>query len=464
MRLIDIVRAPWAVTPEMYAEVQGIYARHCRGEKIDLSALEARLGQPLANTRHELDIRKGVAVITLDGVLAKRANLFMKISGGTSTQIVGQQLRQALDDPYVSTIVLHVDSPGGTVDGTQELADQVFAADQKKAVIAVADGMMASAAYWIGGAARRVFMTSDVALVGSIGVVATHQDWSGWESKAGVRTTEITAGKYKRIASEYAPLSEEGRAAIQAEVDAIYTVFVDQVARHRGADVDTVLADMADGRVFVGKAAIDAGLVDGVSTLEQVIARAAAGEFAGAPRPTRPKKAASAGVAEAADETPPATEQENSQMLTLEQVRADHPEIAQALIAEGHATGRAEGVAAGGAAERERIRDVEAQAEPGFESLIGEMKYDGKSTGGDAARAILAAGKARRAERLDALRSDAEGATTAPAVAPSADPTPPKPKDAKALAAAATAYMAEQAAKGVKVRVEQAVAHVSSQA
>jgi signal peptide peptidase SppA len=173
-------------------------------------------------------------------------------------------------------VLLYVDSPGGTVDGTQALADLIFNARGKKPIVAIADGMAASAAYWIGSAADKFFISGDTTLTGSIGVVAQHTDISTAEEKRGIKVTEITAGKYKRIASEHAPLTDEGRASIQERVDHLYSVFVDNVARNRGVSSDLVASDMADGKLFVGKQAIKAGLVDGVSTPEAAIASLAA--------------------------------------------------------------------------------------------------------------------------------------------------------------------------------------------
>lgn len=135
---------------------------------------------------------------------------------------------------------------------------------------------MASAAYWIGAAADAVYMTGPTVQVGSIGVVATHTDRSKIDPSTSA-TTEITAGKYKRIASQNGPLTDEGRSEIQSQVDEIYRVFVDDIARFRGASVEDVLTRMADGRIFVGAKAQDAGLVDGVSTLAQLQADLANG-------------------------------------------------------------------------------------------------------------------------------------------------------------------------------------------
>lgn len=468
MRLIDIVNAPWAITPEMHSEVQGIYARHMRGDKINVAEIEAATGKTLGGPTSGYDVVNGVAILGLDGVLAKKMNLFMQISGGTSTQIAANDFRAALNDSDVSAIILAIDSPGGTVDGTQELADLIYASRDQKPIIALADGMMASAAYWIGSAASKIFMSSDTATIGSIGVVAAHMDVSRAEDMRGVKTTEITAGKYKRIASQYGPLTPEGRATMQDQVDQTYSVFVNAVARNRGVSADTVVQDMADGRVFIGQQAIDAGLVDGVSTLDALIARAGAGEFnlavdsdqlahdaAGAPRAdveTTTQQAESAGDA------PQATQQEKT--MDVQTLKAEHPAVAEALINEGKVMGAT--------AERERIQGVEAQGMKGHEALIATLKFDGKTTGPEAAVQVLAAEKTKQGNVIANLTADANDAAVHHAAAP--DPADPDEddeedddQDAHAVAAKATQYQAEMKAKGVKVSAAQAVAHVVNQ-
>ena len=271
MKLLDVLTSPWAILPDKLLEIQAIYATHLRGEKIDIKAVEARLGKPLANEPQGYTVHGGVAVLPLDGVFAKKANLFSQVSGGVSTEIATRDFRQAMADPAVHSIVLAIDSPGGSVDGTQQLASAIRDARGPKAIVAYADGMMASAAYWVGSAADQVLIGSDTVQVGSIGVVATHVDVSGAETQRGVRTTEIVAGKYKRIASQYGALTEDGRSAMQDQVDYIYSIFVADVAKQRGVSEEKVLAQMADGRIFIGRQALAAGLVDGVSTLDALI-------------------------------------------------------------------------------------------------------------------------------------------------------------------------------------------------
>jgi signal peptide peptidase SppA len=273
MRVIDVLNSPWAIIPDKLQEIQAIYATHLRGEKIDIKGLEAKLGQPLQNTEQGYSIIDGVAVIPIDGVISKRMNLFSQISGGASTELIGRDIKAALADPEAHSLLLQVDSPGGTVDGTQPLAQMILAARGTKPIVTYVDGMMASAAYWIGSAADAAYIGADTAQVGSIGVVASHTDYSRREEMMGVKTTEIYAGKYKRIASSYKPLSEDGKQYIQDMVDYLYSVFVADVAKQRGTDAETVLTNMADGRVFTGRQAVEAGLVDGVATMEQLIAQ-----------------------------------------------------------------------------------------------------------------------------------------------------------------------------------------------
>jgi len=272
MRVIDILTSPWAIVPEKLYEIQEIYGTHLRGEKIDISAVEALIKDPSAtDAERRYEIIDGVAFIPIQGVIAKRMNLFSRISGGVSTQLVGQDIKEALDDEGITGIILDIDSPGGTVDGTEELANIIYEGRDKKPIITYSDGLMASAAVWIGSAAHEIYISGATVEVGSIGVVSTHVDYSEYEKKLGIKTTEIYSGKYKRIVSQYRPLSEEGEQTMQDLTDYVYTVFVDVIAKHRGTDSETVLKDMADGRIFIGQQAVNAGLVDGIMGLDAIL-------------------------------------------------------------------------------------------------------------------------------------------------------------------------------------------------
>lgn len=268
--LLNILNDPWAIIPDKLVQIQEIYIERRQKEKIDLREIEAQTGKPLKKKEQGYENRNGVAIIPIDGVIAKKMNLFTDISGGASIQLIERDFREALEDPEVKSILLYIDSPGGSVDGVQELGNLIFESRGKKPIVAFTDGMMASAAYWFGSAADEIFISSDTTQVGSIGVVASHLDVSKAEEMSGYKTTEIVAGKYKRIASQFAPLTEQGRTVLQEAVDYIYSVFVNDVAKFRGVSVEKAL-EMADGKVFIGKQALDVGLVDGVSTLGGLI-------------------------------------------------------------------------------------------------------------------------------------------------------------------------------------------------
>lgn len=383
MHVSDIITAPWAIIPEKLLEIQAVYAAHLRGEQIDLTAVEARLGRPLANEPQGYVVNDGVAVIPVHGVIAKRMNLMSQISGGASTQLVARDIKAALNDAAVNAILLHIDSPGGTVDGTQTLADLVRAAGAEKPVMAYADGTMASAAYWIGSAASEIVAASDTTQIGSIGVVTAHTDVSKAEEQAGFKTTEISAGKYKRIASQYAPLSEEGAAHLQEKVDQLYTIFVDAVAENRGISAEQVLADMADGRVFLAQEAGQRNMIDHIASLETTISNMATGVW--------PMKK----TEQTQPTTQPAAVSDSQVRMDMEALKEDYPEIVASIKQEG------------ADAERARIQGCEDACLPGHEQLVAAMKYDGKSTGGDVAMAIVKEEKKIRANHLQDFKAHA---------------------------------------------------------
>lgn len=396
MKIIDVLNAPWAIEPTKLLEIQAIYATHLRGDKIDISAIEKQLGRPLDNKQRDYEIVDGVAILSMEGVMAKKMNLFSQISGGCSTQILRNNINSALIDSAVHSLIIVADTPGGTVDGTQLLVNDIANANTIKPVVTWANGCIASAGYWAGSASSKIYISDFTTAVGSIGVVCTHVDISEAEKARGVKTTEITAGKYKRIASQYGELSAEGMKSIQDQADYLYEVFVNDVAKNRGVSAEKVLSDMADGRIFMGQQAIDAGLVDGVSTIEALI------EQLNQDQSKTPAKVSQANKANQANQRAGAAHNsinsinlKGTTMQTAEQIASEHPEAAATLRAQGAEQ------------ERARIKAVEDQTIAGHEALINTLKFDGVSTGGDAAQAVLAAEKSQRTAQAAALAADA---------------------------------------------------------
>lgn len=266
-----IHETPWAILPSKLAEIVAVAERHAAGLQLsaeEVAAVKAAARKPDARAAG------AVAVLPLFGSIFPRANLMTEMSGATSAERFGAVFRSALADPSVVALVLDVDSPGGAVQGVPELADLIYGARGQKPIVAVADHLAASAAYWIATAADEVMVTPS-GEVGSIGVFAAHEDVSRALDQQGVTVNLISAGKYKTEGSPYAPLGDEARAAIQARVDDYYGLFVKAVARGRGVSVADVRGGFGEGRVVGATEAVRLGMADKIGTLDDAIARAA---------------------------------------------------------------------------------------------------------------------------------------------------------------------------------------------
>lgn len=408
MTLLDLITGAWAIEPEKLREIQAIYATHLRGEKIDIAAIEARLGRPLASEQQQYTVEAGgVALLRMSGIIAPKANLFMQVSGGMSTQTATKQIESAIADPRVRSIVLAIDSPGGNVIGTPEMAAAVREMSAIKPIVTHSDGTLASAAYWIGSAANAVYLSGPTVQAGSIGVVIDRT----FNPNATVREESIVAGRYKRLVKSTEPLSDEARAIVQADVDYVYSLFVDAVASNRNTTAEKVLERMADGRVFRGQQAVDAGLVDGVSTLDALMESMATD-------PAQFEKRRKAVFAVASQPSPSAGAAPKDTTITREketvmpQAGTANP-ITRASFEQDHAPLfaqlRGEFTTLGATQERERIQAVLALGAslPGHEKLLNTLAFDGKSTAPEASMAVLKAEGAQRAAAIKAHSDDA---------------------------------------------------------
>jgi signal peptide peptidase SppA len=220
-----------------------------------------------------LNVQAGVAVIPLKGVLTPRPSFLSILFGGSSGGLLGfrSDLRQAIGHKDVSSIVIDVNSPGGSVSLITETAAELRAArGQGTPIVAVANTMCASAAYEIAAQADELAV-SPSGFVGSIGVFLVHVDRSGLNEAIGVNPTYIAAGRYKTEGNADSPLSAEAHAALQAEVDDFYDLFVADVAEGRGVTEDEVRTGYGEGRVLTARRALDVNLVDRIATVEQIV-------------------------------------------------------------------------------------------------------------------------------------------------------------------------------------------------
>ena len=264
MRAIDIAQGqPWAIIPEMLQTVFDIADR-----RADIAAVERQLGRKLENTQVtsvQATATGNVAVIPVQGVIFRHANMLTQVSGATSIGELATDFNTALNDPTIERIVLNIDSPGGAVAGIQEFANQIYNARGIKPITAYVGDTGASAAYWIASAADRIIAAKS-ARIGSIGVIAQISDESEKDAKEGIKTYQFinSASPMKRPDLE----SDEGKSEVQSIVDTLGEYFIGDVARNRGVTAQTVESDFGRGGVLMAIDAQAVGMIDAVGTFD----------------------------------------------------------------------------------------------------------------------------------------------------------------------------------------------------
>lgn len=269
--LHDISRQPWAIEA---GALQRLIARVTAGDPAQLAAFEASAQAADAARAATTAAKpgKGVAVIQISGPIVYRWGRMAYWFGCTNADDILRAVSDAGGDDAVGTVVLYMNSPGGTCWGVPELADAIFALREKKRVIAVADPLSASACYWIGSQAHE-FIVVPSGDVGSIGVFMLHLDYSKMLEDAGIKATFIYSAEYKVEGNPLEPLSEEAKARFQQECDAIYAQFLAAVARGRGVGVAEAKEKFGKGRCFQAKEAKAAGMVDRIGTYPALLTK-----------------------------------------------------------------------------------------------------------------------------------------------------------------------------------------------
>ncbi|PMS19190.1 peptidase S49 [Trinickia dabaoshanensis] len=271
--IAELIAGPWAIVPNRLQFVRAALEASAAGHGLDSTphariygAISARNCRPTGNG--------AIAVLPLYGVLAQRTDARGEALGFVSLWRFTQAFRAALADDSVGGILLDIDSPGGSVYGVAEVAEEICRARERKPIFAIANSLAAAGAYWLASAASEVYVTSG-GEVGSIGIVAAHQNLSRSLERAGISTTLIKAGNYKTESSPFAPLNADARQHIQSRVNEYHRMFVDAVAKHRGVTASMVHQGYGQGRVLDAQTAKHEGMVDGVTTLDEVVRRLA---------------------------------------------------------------------------------------------------------------------------------------------------------------------------------------------
>lgn len=278
----EFLTTPWALMPERLQAMTAVLTRWSSDvPPSDETLFQINTDRVLRDTRKQFATDRasshsgaGIAVLPLYGVVTQRGNMVDDISGpgSTSTQKFTIALRQVLADDTVGQILIDIDSPGGSVYGVAELAAEIVKARAQKPVVAVANSLAASAAYWIGCSAGEFYVTPG-GEVGSIGVWQAHFDYSKALEEEGVKPTLISAGKFKVEGNPYVPLDPEAQVFMQSRVDDYYNAFINAVAKGRGVSIGDVRDGMGEGRVLGADAALAAKMVDGIATFDDVLAK-----------------------------------------------------------------------------------------------------------------------------------------------------------------------------------------------
>lgn len=219
-----------------------------------------------------LGVRDNVAILPIVGPLCRYASWIQEVCGLTSYQLAALDFQTALEDPSIRAIMVHLDTPGGEVNGCAELAALIHRSRGRKPIVAMVSDGAASAGYWIAAACDEI-VVSPAAYVGSIGVWFEIVDWSERERTEGMRRFQIVSSQSPNKVPD--PADDAGRAVLQREVDQFADAFLEAVAGFRGCTVPDLIARGDRGAVFIGRHAVAQRLADRVGTSEQLLAELA---------------------------------------------------------------------------------------------------------------------------------------------------------------------------------------------
>jgi HK97 family phage major capsid protein len=287
--IAEVLNIPWAILDAKFDAIATVLARCEAGETLTEEEIRARVGEKKlqgepycfaegerlsfsASSGSAKPAPKLTAVIPVFGILVNRVASLDISETGTGVDRLQQMFRQALANPDVKAVVLDFDSPGGSVYGIDEFAQEIFDARGQKKIVAQIDPLAASAAYYLASQAEEIVITPS-GEAGSIGVRAMHQDLSKALEARGVKITHISAGKYKTEGNPTEPLSDDARAFMQQRVNEYYDAFVKAVARGRDVKASDVRNGFGEGRVVGASEAKRLGMVDRVATLDETLSR-----------------------------------------------------------------------------------------------------------------------------------------------------------------------------------------------
>ena len=259
---------PWAITEAWHGTLAEIYANKIAGLNTPdrINAELAAAGGQADKSAKPYEIQGDVAIVSLVGPLVPKATMFTRMSGMTSMQAFSSYFNMAMADDVVASVIPLVESPGGTTQGMFESAQVIRDARGKKPIIAFIEGLGASAAYLIASQADEVW-ASVGATVGSLGVIARMDSDERMMKNAGVDSLVIRSKELKAPGS--GGITPNQMTAMHRRVMELDAMMMEVVSSARPR-MDMKLA--ANGDIYTGRRALEVGLVDGITTLEKLIA------------------------------------------------------------------------------------------------------------------------------------------------------------------------------------------------
>lgn len=219
---------------------------------------------PLYNLQNE------VGVVSIPGTLVEGSAGINAYFGVTGYDDIRSAMLAAIMDPEAKTIMLHVNSPGGSVNGLEDLGAFMQMAAAIKPMITYVDGKMASAAYWLGSFSQTIF-TGETSMLGSLGVLFVHVEVTQALAAEGRKVTVIRSGEFKALGGSFEVLSAPALQQFQSQGDTLYGLFMGVVSRNRKVSLETADQVMGQGKEFLGAEAVKRKLADKIGTYEQAL-------------------------------------------------------------------------------------------------------------------------------------------------------------------------------------------------
>jgi len=355
-----------------------------------------------------------IAVIRIEGPIFRYNCFEMWWSGGVCCEDIAALLDKAANDISVKKVLLYINSPGGEVDGTPELADMIY--KYPKPIYSYASSLMASAGYWIGAACDMIF-AQEAASIGSVGVYGCIYDISKMLENAGVQELIFRSSQSPKKNPD--PKTEEGKSQIQIHIDQLAEIFIDKLAIYRRTTAEKVISDFGQGNTFLANQSLDAGMIDAVADFEETLQFLEKDEdmklsafFRGRAEDATPDDAAPGETPpddatenqdpetpvdnEAGEDTPDEEMKEKGE--TLNSLSAKYPSLIKLAIAKGAKS------------ENDRCKSIDdiSAKNPGYSKLCYDSKYSSLKSKGEFAEALLSAKAGKREETSKQFAEDKE--------------------------------------------------------